>query len=270
MRHLSENIWFSWQNLSEKKPKQPLWKNGRAWLHIAEKCVTIEWNVGKGWPLAHINIGGGDGDNKISLSLSFPFIGFYHIAFEGFVPRKYFPKVYRKNYAHPGEMWNAPVERQIGISINDGYVFISLWENPDEWNKTDPWWWKFSFNPADIILGHQKYSEKELLTTTEMIPLPEASYAATVRIVESKWKRPRWPWPMRMLRAKITPSNPIPTHAGKGENSWDLDDDYLYDMTCQANTPKEAAQKVADSVMRERRRYGLPDCLEGIGYAPSF
>lgn len=85
--------------------------------------------------------------------------------------------------------------------------------------------------------------------------MPEHPYPATVRLFESTWKRPRWPFARRMVRAEIEVEGGIP-HPGKGENSWDCDDDATYSLTCQARTAEDAVAKLVGSVLRDRRNYG--------------
>jgi hypothetical protein len=58
-----------------------------------------------------------------------------------------------------------------------------------------------------------------------------------------------------MVRAEITPDKPIPV-PGKGENSWDCDDDASYGMTCAAQTPAEAVAHYSASIQRDRQRHG--------------
>lgn len=265
--HISDDCWLSWQNLTSKKP---LVFYGRAWLHLDRRCVRAEWKLFSGWPMLHVTLGGGDAAREISIAFSMPLLGFFFMAFDGFIPEKYFPHKMVDSYDRVGEKWRMPQERVIGFSIVDGYVFVSLWENPNEWNRSDPWWWKFSINPVDKIFGHEKYTQREISASEQVIELPEASYAARVKMLECTWKRPRWPFAKTMIRAEIEPVQPIPAHAGKGENSYDLDDDFSCGMTCPASTPSQAARIYADSIMRSRKKYGLPSILDGMGYATTF
>lgn len=154
-----------------------------------------------------------------------------------------------------GHRWWLPEERKIGLSWHNGTLWISIWENPNESSNTDPWWWEITVEPAEILFGRDKYSTRDLLTERRVMVLPEGPYPASVRIFESTWKRPRWPWPRRMVRAEITPDKPIPV-PGKGENSWDCDEDATYGMTCAAQTPTEAVAHYSASILRDRQRYG--------------
>jgi len=106
-----------------------------------------------------------------------------------------------------------------------------------------------TIRPLDILLGRDAYSERDLREERVDVVMPEGKYPATVRVYESTWRRPRWPWVRRMVRTEITPDTPIP-HGSKWGN------DATYNLSSPAATAAEAAQRLADAVMRYRRRYG--------------
>lgn len=146
--------------------------------------------------------------------------------------------------------------RNIGIRWFDGTLWIDLWNDPMEHRSVDPKWWHISINPVDIIFGDTKYTETKLSTTRVVVPMPEGGYAATVDILESVWRRPRWPWAWRtMIRSTITPDIPIP-FPGKGENAWDCGEDSTHSMTGPYETPFDAAIALGKSVMQDRVRHG--------------
>lgn len=243
------------QNFNEDehhRPKGSAFWHGRAWLMFKRVEWHVEWLFGKRASMCHIHfdIGAGDSHNGLLLAVSIPRLFGIYLGVTGVLPEKWRPKrwsTYLKDYLD--------CRREIGLSWHDGTLWVSLWEDPMESHRSDPWWWQFNFNPADFFLGNSNYSTRDLSTERVDVAMPERVYPCTVRIFESTWKRPRWHWPRKMIRADIVPDTPIP-FPGKGENSWDCGDDATWSMTCPAQTPAEAARMLRDFVMRERVKYG--------------
>jgi len=91
----------------------------------------------------------------------------------------------------------------------------------------------------------------------------DGCYPATVRFFESTWKRPRWPWSKKIVRADIYPDTPIP-YPGKGENSWDCDEDATHSMMTAEETELGAVVAMVESVLRSRYRHG------GLSWRPKL
>jgi len=127
-----------------------------------------------------------------------------------------------------------------------------------EWSREKHGRRQGAFHPIDFIFGRTTYSEIPISDHKVEIPMPEAVYPATVRLVEAQWRRPRWPFVWyRVRRAEVTPDKGIP-FPGKGENSWDCGEDATYSLTCVASTVEESIGKMVESVMRSRLRHGGP------------
>jgi len=156
--------------------------------------------------------------------------------------------------------------RQIGFRFYEEYIWIDLWNDPMESRHDDPWWWHISIVPKDLLLGRSKYSERSLRKSRVEIPMPEGVYPASVEIQEATWKRPRWPWPLRVIRAEIIPDKPVP-FPGKGENSWDCGEDATHAMTCCAKNEQEAVAAFVKSILNDRYRHGGKHWR--LGAAPS-
>jgi hypothetical protein len=118
----------------------------------------------------------------------------------------------------------------------------------------------------DQVVGRK---ERLRSTTVEdrtfaLVPMPEGNYPCTVTLERETWGRKRWPWTRTtQTRADIEMHVPVP-HPGKGENSWDCDDDALYSMCGPFGSIGAATTAVAGSVMRSRERYG-----NGQAWTPS-
>jgi hypothetical protein len=148
-----------------------------------------------------------------------------------------------------------PVERVVGVSVHDGRIWFKLWDNPNEWGRADPWWWRFSFGPIDFLLGQERYSEIDVWSGRVVVLLPEGEYPAGCKIYDAVRRRPRWPWARRVRRARIEPDVPIPV-PGKGENVWDCGDDAVWWTSVPAGTAAEGVEKMVEDVLRTRERYG--------------
>jgi hypothetical protein len=240
---------FHSQNLSENHdgstPRSKFW-NGRCWLHFETFTIGLEWS----FLVSRLSIGIGLADYDHALSGHFC-IGrvnlYWHL--------EYFP-LYRwleHKIKRPDQKYGNG--RTIGFYWLDGSLSIDLWHDPMEHRRADPKWWHFYITPRDILFGRPVYSERVLKTSRVEVPMPEAVYPAEVKIEEATWKRPRWPWPLRRIRAKITPDTPIP-FPGKGENSWDCGEDATHSMTCNATNEQEAVAKLVASVLNDRYRHG--------------
>jgi hypothetical protein len=242
IRHITKNIWWSYHRDSKK--------SGRFFLYFSKSGsshISFEWVV---W--TDLGISFSINNEQATFGLNLGLFGFY-ISLDH-------PAVSRFCYKH-----YKYEEREFRLHIFEKSIWLDLWcadmwrHRPgDKWYK--PWTWtpynrKWSFNPFDFFLGRRKHFERTLYEVRENIPMPEGNYEAKIRFFESTWKRPRWPWPEKLIRADITPKYPIP-HPGKGENSWDCDEDASYSMTCPASTTAEAVEKMRDSIMRSRKKYG--------------
>jgi len=152
---------------------------------------------------------------------------------------------------------NQQTGREYGVSIHNGKIWIKLGGNPMEWSNRDPWWWNITIDPARILFGRMKHSERTVSKTETVIPMPEGSYPCVVELRDERWQRARLPFASQKLRrAHIEVESggvPVP---GKGESAWDCGDDAIYSLCCPAKTVEEGIAAYVESAMRTRRRYG--------------
>ena len=242
---------FHAQNLNERPfgaADGPMWREGRCWLDLwpgddwRGPVLTASWQIPTTFWHAKLEIG--DGEHDLSVDLACGLFALWLGA------ERVLPRAWRDR------------ERRIGVSWHAGTATISLWGNPYEWRRGQPWWWSVRVTPADIVLGAWVYRTRELVEGSAVIPLPEASYPARITISEATWTRPRWPWPRRIIRAEIEVDGGIPI-PGKGENAWDVDDDAIYSLTTPAATMPEAVAAMVGSVLETRLRHG-----GGMGWRP--
>ena len=184
--------------------------------------------------------------------------------------------------AHPMFQWVLPSwkSRDFSVSAHNGRIWVAIarddmagWSTRRGaslrrcWQLLKEEGINWSFSPVDILAGKPVYAEGVKVTTNEQIVLPEGAYDVTVGIGVDTWTRPRWPWPLRIQRARIEalPNKyggclPKP---GKGENSWDCGQDGLYSSYGPAASVVDALEGVREGVMRDRERYGT-----GIRWRP--
>lgn len=254
----NRGIWLSWQNTNERHGRSgSMLKHGRAWLRLwrgqsnAEQQMfgaEIAWQFGTlRWLGAGIEFGGRGDEERVLVRLHPPFASLWFSIDRGW-PKWLIPNRTRElsltSYHGDGQ----------GL---DAHVQWRLWADPDEYGNQRGWR-QGGFFLLTPILGSARYSKRVIAEEEVRIPLPEGPLPATVTLYEATWKRPRWPWPERRGMAEVDAGDGavIP---GKGENSWDIDDDAILSLSTQADTVEQAVAKYVESVLRTRRRHGGKD-----------
>lgn len=237
------------------------WYGGRAHLYFYDQDEVHKQTIGFEWTFLknakycglELHLNSVDGCRGIMF-----YIGLYKVANLWLtieqVPKWLLPGHYRQSVIHEGEIVWQPEDRTIGVRIFNWTIWVSLWENQMEWNRTDPWWWRFNINIPDLVLGRDKFTKRELVAGICTVPMPEGGYSAHYTVSEFEWRRPRWPWPRRKTYIDIEVDSqhgiPLP---GKGENSWDCDDDAAYAIGMElVGTVKDAALHFAHRIVRDR------------------
>jgi|SRR5882762_3349961 len=233
--HRERRIWWHWQNLKKEDGSRG-WVNGRGWLHIGNAVFGCQWVI----PSNNFGISFsiGEGEYQLLGSMGCGLFAFYwHL--EGV----------RWLYKYLGDT------REISLRFFGGAMWWHIWQDPDEWRSDDPKWRRGTFRPIDFILGRDKYSFQDKASEERTIAFPEGTYAAKIRLFTSTWKRPRWHWARTIERAEVDVKGGVPI-PGKGENSWDLDDDAIYSLTTPATSVDEAIEKFVKTVNNRRLKYG--------------
>lgn len=211
----------------------------RSWLHVGAFRLAVEaywWASFVSWGLSVDS--GGDGDNAATLGLYlFPFN-----LYISFTP----PFRWRKGWKH----------RETSLRFDGDRIRLSLGADP--WCSPPPHGWEGSWSTRDFLLGPNIYREDPNPRHFDLIPvvMPERTYRWHGSINRDSWKRARW-FRHTISRAHLDayPGEQIP-FPGKGENSWDCGEDASHGITWQCETSTEAAEKIRESVMRSRTRYG--------------
>lgn len=245
---------FHWTNDNEHSDGttgSAFWK-GRAWWRGTKWRIALQWLFGRNSRHTMFDFSRLEG-RKISFAIGI------HFLFALFVTIS-LPWI-------PERRWDN--QREFRLSFSEGYVIFAPWRDPGSWSQDNPWWDNtYVFSPADFLLGRQRHSERDLYTVRSVVDMPEGNYPATIRVFESTWTRPRWFRKLQVIRADIEMDIPIPI-PGKGENSWDLDDNGIESMCVSVTTVDEAVNRMRESAMQTRRRYGgegwMPKAEEHVG-----
>lgn len=237
---------WHWQNLNEQKDSKA--RHGRAWFYLTDHLTfAVEWGFGKhAWSSAlTLDKDCGDG-NDLTLH-----IAIYHL-FNVFLTITGLPFVKSKTIYDE--------RRQVGIKFHSKTLWVNFWGDPTGWGPDR----QKSFNVERFVFGRTSYSEENASDEQELIiKMPEGDYNATVKFYDAVWRFKRFRKPKRVRRADIEfDENNLIWFAGKGENSWDLDDDAIHEMTMSdVYTVEDVQKRLYEHIMKRRKQYGLPDNL---------
>ncbi len=192
--------------------------------------LALEWDTGNGAAFCHayVDIGG---EEDVKLAAALPKLFQVWVSLQGVVSFSRLPR-----------SW----PRTTGVSIFDGRIWLRLWHDDSGWaegRRNGP---SVSIEPASILFGRTTYSSEDIKTERVTIPMPEGGYPATVRLFRSTWKRPRWPWPVVLMRAEITPDVAIPF-----PHKWGHEDG-IHSFTCPAENVWEGVGALVASVLTSR------------------
>jgi hypothetical protein len=244
-----------WQNLNEKgreDVKGSILRNGRAWFkpftgnrrhELSFNCQWVLWSK-----RISVGLGLADYENAVSFHICLYLFSFYFNLEYSPLERWLEEKTKRKDEKYGNG-------RTIGFTWMEGSLMVDLWNDPMEWRSRDPKWQSFSINPMDILLGRRKHASRTLAKEMRLLTMPEKAYPVVIELKEDSWKRPRWLWPDKIVRAHIEIEGGVPV-PGKGENSYDCGEDATYGLTCPAKSFDEALSKLYATVMQSRERYG--------------
>ncbi len=246
--------YLSWQNLNERKngTTGSLWRYGRCWLRRPyeqskkHRSINLEWSFfgSYRWIGAEFGLFGGDSDRDIKFAVGLGFASVY-LTFEHFLP---------KQYAYPRHSW----EHETGISFFEDLFQIKLHYAGDDCHSCKGWkGWHKAWFLSDVFLGRARWDVQQIGApfTTELV-MTEGHHWVQIALEETTYTRPRWfKRSQRSWNITIEKGIPVP---GKGENSWDCDDDAIFGLSCPATTtdPQEALNALRASVERTRQRYG--------------
>ena len=248
---------FDFQNLRESAyDKARFWTYARCWLRFGSSWhnrrfgqVCIEWHIphGSRWG---VTIGGGDSGRDFGVTFSIPFLLTLYVTVENVFAVEPFAWTFEQGSA-----------REIACYFYDWGFHWSIWVGPmASWSRDYPWcrWYRqHTVNFPDVLFGRQRCTTELLRDGIPLsIPMPEGVYAATAKVERRTWKRPRW-FAFSRIETSVDVPKGIP-FAGKGENSWDCDDDGLFGYGVTGDDMAHAIAHGVESVLHSRKRYGQP------------
>jgi hypothetical protein len=218
--------------------------HGRLWLEGKLGDLHLEWAVPNLWPCAALNLGG---ERPLHVTLGVPgaklYMGLYTPVLQKLLGRF--------------QAWEA--DREVRVDCHDGKIWWNFWTPAQSWSSTTPKWRNGAFGPLDDLFGDERVQSRQSIYSEEgvEIPMPEGVYPAKVCIERISVGRKHLPFREYRFLATINPFKPVPV-PGKGENSWDCDEDAVYEMTCpiERNDVTLAIAAFVQSVLNSRRRYG--------------
>lgn len=246
---MSDRVYFHWQNLNDKPAGRQGsgLRCGRAWFRFFGYQVHWEWSLFTARCGASFTVTQAE-ESGFQFHLALPLLASFYITIAGGVFARLSRWVLKQTRADHED-------RELALNFFGWAIWWSIWRDAmGGWSSTDPKWRNGCFHFDDFFLGRVAYSTRDLSTEETRIAFPEATYAATVKIYESTWKRPRW-FARRCIRSEVKVPEGVP-FPGKGENSWDCGEDAAFGITCGATTVEGAIAWVVESVLKSRRRHG--------------
>lgn len=279
-----------WHVYNKNEGKGPWWKTaqwslGLQWPHVYDpadasgrrvlKEGRYVGSVAKGWwKLGRSEITNylefetalGGEDNMAQVGLVVPFLG--RFSFGVRVPRSW-----TKGWVYHRREWTLRlgyVGRWAELLIaSDEHMrdtgMVSYYKRKREQGeeshttRAQEWpGWHLTLQPRlkDRLFGRTICTTIEGEQEPVIVPMPEGNYPGRLKREERVWKRPRWPWiAQRRVDYWVDMDIGVPT-PGKGENSWDCDDDGIFGTG--GKTKAEAVANVTSAALRQRERYAGP------------
>lgn len=216
---------------------------GRLWIYLSkdyQSKVGFDWNIWRFSCSAELRFG--EHEDDLGFHIAFPPVSFWFS-----LNAKWAYKIVK--------MLDATSGKSIGFSIHSWAIWWNVWHGDFEgWSSNDPKWKHGSFHPIELLLGREVCTTRDIEARDVMVPMPEKNYPAKAKLVEYRWKRPRW-FEKRMLRVQIDIPGGIP-HSGKGTEAWNCGDDATFGLTTCARTIPEGVGNLVGSVLGDRVKYG--------------
>lgn len=157
--------------------------------------------------------------------------------------------------------------RRFGLSLFDSCLTFYGGSDPHVWSRDDPWYHRLTIDLHRLLFGKASYKEEPVgEPVSGYVAVDREAYPVTAQLKVSSWTYPRRMGLSRFVNNSISRVEvdcgkgiPIP---GKGENSWDLGDDKIFEASVAANSLEEGMERLAEMVRDRRDRYG------GEGWKP--
>lgn len=162
--------------------------------------------------------------------------------------------------------------REYGFYLFEWHLWLYFGRRKHESRHDDPWYYKIVIDFPKLLFGRQVHFDAERLKSYSPVLFEfrgKTYQMDEIRLTQGHWFRERVPvalYCQKVMRMHLDIKKP-PGYAGKGENSWDLDDNASYGMTCpyEGPTPRFNNQdevfeiccrKYCEDVSKSIKRYG--------------
>lgn len=275
------------QNLTRDRggPERAMWRAGRAWITFFRPGAIERDEMGDLFTLnpewyarlqarigAGLTVGDGDSDADVGLSLSCP-LGSLYLSFEPrsrrwahwlerYLPGYWFDRTTYRTVPGPGPNRMKHTEpAEIRVEWDGDGLRWSLWHSTMSWSSKTPRWRHGWFNFTDFFLGRPSYTRVAVGEPVRAVAsFLDGDYPLLLQRETCTWKRPRWPLATVRQFVDIKAGRDVggeaPGFRGKGENSWDLDDDAILGMSSEGHSFEDAVGKYVAATLHNRRRYG--------------
>jgi hypothetical protein len=156
-------------------------------------------------------------------------------------------------------------DRKIGISAHDGSVYWSLWEREGHWSHDQPKWWSgsFPYDLRDVLLGQLSYSYENVgEPVPAVVRMPygdEDMHDVVLQLQRQTLARKRGKPKKVSWTVKWTSEKGIPFRVDSWKGNEALGSSVaVSDREAEAGAwPHIAVVRIAESMMKQRIRYGL-------------
>lgn len=260
----TEPRWHRWAHCED--PGGQLWRHGRAhfvgwklgyrnrpytenrhdlrfsteWRLLPKRSSAFGWGCG-------VKVGTAGSEDDVMVTVHASWLGDLWLHGGGFIPNRFKPKGYD--------------DRVTAVGVSAECVRFEVWNREHHHSRNDPWWMYGYWSWERLLFGRSTVTTEVLREDVCAIPLPEGTYPATYKVTRyvHSWQRFR---PKKgRLSIEVTPEIPVPV-PGKGENSWDCDDDGIWSQSSPGDSVTNAVAGFVESVTRTRLRHG------GAGWVP--
>lgn len=231
--------YFSFTNYTRDDNKGEFPRHGR----IAVSSYRVSDSIRLEWVLGDLDLGFSvrsvPQEARAGVSFSVPGLSLYFTL---------------ESYRKLGDVTKRIGHRVLRFATHDGAFW---WEtplaDPDGGPCDEPWYVRGDFHFVDALLG--KTETKTIKTegpTRVEVHMPEGVYTGTCEIERRLIGRPRWfSAPQTIARIGLDAPHGIP-FPGKGENSYDCEDDAMYMFSTEARSPADAVGQLVGRVLHLR------------------
>ncbi len=142
-------------------------------------------------------------------------------------------------------------EREYGFRIYNWELWAHFGSKRWESNSNDPWYYRIVVRPLDLVFGEEIYFTKEVMKSYSPVEFEfrGKTFQMDSIVIEDRFRfRSRIPFGIykRVRRSLDLKIEKPPGYRGKGENSWDCDDDASFGISAPYNGPKASWQSQKD------------------------